>query len=251
VSCGVISCSGPRSGPPCVAAIPRFANHLKHLCLLPKKRCGLGTQNAFDANRMNSRRKEASDDGSHVTNTESDARQALARGDRATVLTILARGYGDRILNYCLSILRNKSEAEDVAQEVFVNAFQYMDTFEGDKQFFAWLRGIATHRCIDALRKNGRWHQRFVVGKPLPDEPDPSQPADELLTYEELKDEVDRCIDRAPPRSRIYLVLRFRQSLSYAEMADILGEPATRLQARVSRQMRLLRLCLASRGIRP
>ena len=37
VSCGVTSCSGPRGGLPCVAAIPRFTNHLKHLCLPPKK----------------------------------------------------------------------------------------------------------------------------------------------------------------------------------------------------------------------
>lgn len=226
-------------------------NHSKHLQFLRKICCGRGMQNAFVVTRMDSSRKKAIDDASNVQNIERDARNALARGDRATVGTVLMRGYGDRIFRYCMTVLADRRDAEDAVQQVFLNAFEYMDTFEGNRHFLAWLLGIATHRCTDILRKNGRWHRRFAVGRPIPDDPDPRPSADELLTYKWYADEVDRCIDRAPPRYRIELALRFREGLTYAEMAEILKEPASRLQIRISRLMRTFRIRLTLRGVRP
>jgi RNA polymerase sigma factor (sigma-70 family) len=200
---------------------------------------------------MSSRRKETADNASHAQNTERHAREALERGDRKMAVDILMRGYGNRIYRYCMTTLSDPIQAEDVLQEVFVSAYKGMSSFDGVRDFLPWLRRIASRRCADALRKNGRWNRLFIVEKPLLDDPDPRLSGDELLTYKWLVSELNRCIDRAPPRYRMELALRFREGLSYTEMAEILKVPAATLQIRVSRLMAMFRRRLIARGIRP
>ena len=200
---------------------------------------------------MNSPRREKADDPLNVQNIEREAREALVRGDRASVVKTLMRGYGDRIYRYCRNLLAHADDAADANQQVFLLAFEYMDTFEGMKHFLPWLRGIATRHCADVLASNGDRNHLFIVGEHLPDETDPRPSGDEVLTYKWFTSEVELCVDELPAHDRLMVTLRFFERLSFPEMEELLRVPASTLKSYVGRSRIALWKRLLARGICP
>src|SRR5689334_12660711 len=71
--------------------------------------------------------------------------------------------YKRRVFSQCLSMLRNHAEAEDVAQEVFLQLFRKVHTFRGESRFSTWLHRLTTN-CVlmDMRRKRNRWRESAV-----------------------------------------------------------------------------------------
>ena len=65
----------------------------------------------------------------------------------------LVSQHARRVLSFVMRLLADRNEAEDVAQDVFVKAYQKLDTFRGDSPFLSWLLRIAYHESIDHLRR--------------------------------------------------------------------------------------------------
>lgn len=200
---------------------------------------------------MNSPRREKADDAFNVLNIEREARAALVRGDCAAVVKILMLGYGERIYSLCLTVLPDRSDADDALQQVFLTAYEHMNTFEVMKYFLPWLRGIAARHCAEILESNGDRNRLFLVSNILPDDPDPRPSGDELLTRKWLVSEVDLCLDEILPQERVMLALRFHEGLSYPQMSEILGVPVSTLKLRVSRLMATMRRSLIARDFCP
>jgi RNA polymerase sigma-70 factor (ECF subfamily) len=196
-------------------------------------------------------RREKADDVINVQNIEGEARKALVRGDRTAVVKILMDGYGDRIYRYCRNLLADANDAGEASQQVFLLAFEYMDTFEGMKHFLPWLRGIATRHCADVLKNNVDRNGLFVVGNHLPDDADLRPSGEELLTHQWLISEVELCLDELPSQDRLMLTLRFIEELTYVEMGELVGMPVSTVKLRVSSAMAALRRSLAVKEIRP
>src|SRR5258706_13223031 len=87
--------------------------------------------------------------------------EALASGDRRRGLTLLMTRYGDRIYRYALGVTGEHQLADDVRQQVFVEAYRDFDSFGGRSPVEIWLLGIARHRCLDAMKAQQRWYRRF------------------------------------------------------------------------------------------
>jgi RNA polymerase sigma-70 factor, ECF subfamily len=173
---------------------------------------------------------------------EAQALDALRREDRDRALTLLMRAYGAELYHFCRQMVGDE-QAEDLAQLVFLQAYEGFSHFGHKSSLRAWLYGIARNRCIDA----GRRKQRLQAEPP---EPSP----DEACEHASLDDQLDargvleQCLGRLGPEAREAVILRYLQGLSYVEMAEICGvEPAT-LQMRVARSLPRLRKCIASRS---
>ena len=63
------------------------------------------------------------------------------------------RAHGDAVLGFCIRVLRDRDLAEEMRQQTFLEAFRDFDRFQERSSRRAWLFGIASHRCLDALRK--------------------------------------------------------------------------------------------------
>jgi RNA polymerase sigma-70 factor (ECF subfamily) len=200
---------------------------------------------------MNSPRKEKADDVLNVQNIEREAHKALVRGDHTAVVKILMHGYGDRIYRYCRSLLADANDAGDASQQVFMLAFEYMNTFEGMKPFLPWLRTLATRHCADVLKNNDDRNHLFVVGNHLVDDIDTRPSNEEILTYKWLISEVELCLDEIPSQERLMLTLRFIEGLTYSDMAELVGMPVSTVKLRVSSAMATLRRSLVVKGICP
>ena len=159
-------------------------------------------------------------------------------------LSILFERHHGRLFGYCLGILGNRESARDLVQEVFFRLLKYRDSFRPEAPFAPWLYRLARNACIDHLRKSGRER---------PTEPDLDRPDPTPLVTDELehRDELARlqaALARLPEDKRELLLLARSGTLSYEQIAALLGCSVGALKVRVHRALHLLREAYARVG---
>lgn len=180
-----------------------------------------------------------------MSNTEQQELQWIAaarRGDRYA-FSRLVQAYQIPVYNLTYRMLGNAQEAEDAAQESFLRAYKRLSTYQPDKKFSNWILSIASHYCIDLLRR------RRFQWLSMEDDPeaatlasDIAQP-DEAALRNEQSEEVRRLLEHLEPAYRAPLVLRYWHELSYKEIGDLLNlsEPAVKTRLHRARlQMQAL-----------
>ncbi|HEY4242151.1 MAG TPA: RNA polymerase sigma factor [Kofleriaceae bacterium] len=168
--------------------------------------------------------------------------------DRTRQIAELLREHYRAVYGYCVRILRDSSLAEDVAQQVFLEAHRDFDFFKGTSSARTWLFGIAFHRCQDAIRRRRRLDTRTTTDELLEVVPDASAAPTARVDHNWLTAALEGCLQELSPDSRAAVLARFWCELSYEEMAEPLAAKADTLQTRVSRAMDALRRCLTRQG---
>ncbi len=150
----------------------------------------------------------------------------LARAQAGDVAAFewLSSAYADRLFMLLLRLLGDRSEAEDVAQEVMLRAWQGISRFRGQSSYFTWLYRIAVNEANRALDKRARQPAGVSLGArelDLPTAPaeDPSRQAE----YSELRRALGRALAGLPSPLRTAIVLRDVEGLSTQEAAEIAG----------------------------
>ncbi len=180
---------------------------------------------------------------------ETLARRALA-GDRSA-FEILVERHQDRVYGLARRLTHSSSDAEEVLQETFMNAYRRLGAFRGEARFSTWLYRIATNSArmlrrgqrrrpvepLDAYlpRFDGQGrHARDVDHARAAD-------ADELLDRRRLARHAREALERLPERYRVPFVLRDLEEMPTAEVASILGVSSDLVRQRVHRARLMLR----------
>jgi RNA polymerase sigma-70 factor, ECF subfamily len=174
----------------------------------------------------------------------------LARnGDRAAFGELVER-YQQVVLRTALAALRSREDAEEVAQDAMVSAFQKLDSFRGDASFKTWLLTITWNRAMDRRRRMGEWFRRFSShdgddGFEIPS----SQPSHEAtLIARESRKEVRRLLATLPAKYREALMLSASGDHTFDEIGQLLGIPTGTAKWRAMEGRRLLKKKLVSRA---
>jgi len=173
--------------------------------------------------------------GAKVEQDDGQLIRAACRGD-AAAFGSLVRKYQDRLCTALSHICGSLDDAEDVAQEAFVQAYVKLRTFAGGSAFYTWLYRIAVNAAISRRRR--RREQTFALSKR--DEPgleplDGGERADERLLREERAAAVRRALGRLSDEHRTILVLREIEDCDYDEIAQILELPVGTVRSRLHR----------------
>ena len=145
-------------------------------------------------------------------------------GDEAAYRWLLDR-YRVRAVRLAAHVLRREGEAEDVAQEAFLQAFRRLPGFRGEGRFSAWLFQIVVRLCLDKKRL-ARWDSEVA------DERNPLPAAPRVDTDTRLL--VSALLDQLSPPMRAVLVLREMEGLDYAEIAQALNIPVGTVRSRLN-----------------
>ncbi|MBX3159454.1 MAG: sigma-70 family RNA polymerase sigma factor [Deltaproteobacteria bacterium] len=173
----------------------------------------------------------------------------LAAGDRKGAMTLLVASHGRAVYAFCARMLRDRVLAEDVSQQVFLEACRDLDRFQGRSAMRTWLLSIASHRCRDAMKATRRRNERIEADdQAVASAPGTDAPPIERLDRARLHAALERCLEHLSLEARAAVLLRFRSEMSYEEMAAALGAKADTLQARVARALPMLRRCFESKG---
>jgi RNA polymerase sigma-70 factor, ECF subfamily len=154
----------------------------------------------------------------------------VKQGDTAA-FTELVEKYKQPVINLIYRTLRDATEAEDLAQNVFVQVYKSADRYRIAAKFSTWLFTIARNLCLNEIRRRSR-HPADSIDATHPDQDDqPLQqfedkktfaPPDKLL-QSELEQKIDEALAELPENQRTALLLCRQDELSYEEIAEILG----------------------------
>lgn len=155
----------------------------------------------------------------------------------------------DRVFSYASMVLRDPTEAQDVAQEALVRLWKHRGRVDAPGAHL-WLKRTAHNLCIDRLRQR---KSRPEVGTELLEtaSPDPAPGPRQLAEAGELGRQLENALGALKPRDQAVLVLREVQGLPYGEIAQILGMPLGTLKARLHRAREQLRAKLVRAGVTP
>lgn len=161
-----------------------------------------------------------------------DDRELVAsiKSNQPGALKLLVDKYQEKVLNTCFRFLNNREDAEDVAQEVFVEVYQSISQFRENSKISTWIFRIAVTKSLDLLR-NKRRKKRFAKiqsifgfkeeneGPIIRNECDPGQD----LENQERMAILQQAINSLPENQQISLTLNKREGFSQKEIAEILG----------------------------
>lgn len=179
------------------------------------------------------------DAGEGQTNAEAEERALIQRtlhGDQSAFACLVDK-FRTPIYNLCYRMLASGGDAEDAAQETFLRAYTQLHTYQAERKFSTWLFAIASHLCIDMLRRR-RYPSMPLDTVALWKQSNDPQPEDYALS-EESSAEVRTLLKLLPEKYRLVVVLRYWQDLSYAEIAEAtdLSESAVKTQLHRARRM--------------
>lgn len=173
--------------------------------------------------------------------------EAFARGDEAAFRSIV-EGYGGRVLNTCLGMLRSVQDAEDLTQEVFVRVYERRDQFRGEARLSTWIYRITVNLCLAHLRK-ARRQKRFAFLTSLwgddgtslrHDAPDYVHPGI-LAEQQEEAALLFRAIDHLPDKQRAVFVLVYVEGLPQTKVAATLESSVGAVESLLQRAKQRLR----------
>lgn len=145
----------------------------------------------------------------------------------------LVRRHRDRIFRIALRVLGDRSDAEDVAQEVVLQLWTGPAAFSGTAAFTTWLYRVVVNRCLDLRRRRGSPPGPV----PGPDEPGhPVEPAVDRRVADRLRlVAATRAVSALPDEQRVVFVLHQLEGLSYREVAAVLHISEASVRGRLAR----------------
>jgi RNA polymerase sigma-70 factor, ECF subfamily len=179
---------------------------------------------------------DAGDRQATVELEERELIQRTLRGDQSAFTRLVDR-FRTPIYNLCYRMLGSGGDAEDAAQETFLRAYTQLHTYQAERKFSTWLFAIASHLCIDVLRRR-RYPLLPLDTVALWKQSNEPQPEEQVLSAESNA-EVRTLLKLLPEKYRLVVVLRYWQDLSYAEIAAAtdLSESAVKTQLHRARRM--------------
>jgi RNA polymerase sigma-70 factor (ECF subfamily) len=176
--------------------------------------------------------------------------QLAQRDERA--FNELVEAYGGRVFRLVFRMLGRHDEAEDMAQEVFVQVFKAIGSFRGDAKLSTWIYRIAVNLCKNRAKYLSRRHddertaldavtEKATLAHARAMTHGEVQRPDHAVEGYQLESIVRRCIDELEPDFREALILRDVENLSYEEIAEISGLADGTVKSRIHRARSMLR----------
>lgn len=153
---------------------------------------------------------------------------------------MLVERHVDRAFALALRILDNRADADDVVQDSLLKVWTHRDRWEcGRAKFSTWLYRVVTNRCID-LHRRPRSEDVEAVGEVADEKPD----AVTAMHRTEVSEMLDAAMNRLPDQQRIAIILSYHESMSNAEIADVMDTTVSAVESLLKRARQQLRKLL-------
>ena len=165
----------------------------------------------------------------HTSSASSDASllAAITQGDEAAMARLYSR-HAKRIYSVALRVLRDRSSAEDVLQDIFMQIWRKPTTFIANRgSLESWLGVVARNRAIDVIRR--RRPSELVDDLPLPSRQNVAAEVEQSVTLDRVK----QVVATLPQGQRRALELAFFQGLTHTEIAKETGDPLGTVKTRI------------------
>ena len=166
-----------------------------------------------------------------LANPDPDAALMLRvkRGDRAAFVALVEK-YKQPLHNFIHRTLRDEAEAEDLAQNVFLQVYKSRDRYERTAKFSTWLFTIARNLCLNEIRRRSRHPAEALEETHSENEDQPQRQyedrkvllATDNVLHSELAGKIEEALAELPENQRTAILLCRQDELSYEEIAEVL-----------------------------
>ncbi|QXP70283.1 RNA polymerase sigma factor [Polaribacter sp. R2A056_3_33] len=173
---------------------------------------------------------------------------AQLKSGKQTAFSQLLDDYQQKVFGTCISFVPNKEDAEDIAQEVFLEVFRSISKFKGDSKLSTWIYKIATNKCLEFIRKKNT-KKRFafmqtILGNEIPLDKtsyftEVNHPGI-LLENKEKSATIFKAINTLPEAQRIVFTLAKIDDKSYQEIVEITGKSLSSVESLMFRAKKSL-----------
>lgn len=150
----------------------------------------------------------------------------------------------DRYQNFAftiaLRIVKHREEAEEVAQDSFIKAFDSLSGFRGDAKFSSWLYRIVYHKSLDRIKKNKRERSFQLIEEITSDDLDGIENGLDFMLEEERKQVINKCIAELPGQDAAVVELYYFEELPVKEIAEITGLTEDNIKIKLYRSRKKL-----------
>jgi RNA polymerase sigma-70 factor (ECF subfamily) len=154
----------------------------------------------------------------------------------------LVENHKNKVINTCFGFVHNRADAEDIAQDVFVEVYQSVNSFNEDSSISTWIYRIAVNKSLDFIRKSKRkkrWAELTRINLDSKNETDhwftdDNNPQLTLENLERIKI-LNAAIDTLPQNQRAAFTLHKYEDLSYKEVAEILNTSVSSVESLMHR----------------
>ena len=171
--------------------------------------------------------------------TEPELLAQLKAGNK-TAFAELVSEYQIKVINICYRFLLNKADAEDIAQEVFIEVYHSIKQFRGDSALSTWIYRIATTKSLDEIKKQNRQKRITSIGELLGIEQIANWVAgkgrpDKTLEEKEGLSLLIKALNKLPESQRVALTLSKVEGYNNAEVAEIMETTLTAVDSLIYR----------------
>ena len=179
-----------------------------------------------------------------MTDSDHDLMRQCREGDAAAFEALMRRW--EAKVGRMLAGLAGRSDIDDLAQEVFVRVHLAKDRYRPEAAFSTWLYRIVLNVARDAGRKNRRRPQPLESQQPT----DASDSPAAAIAQHEVVEKVNRAMDHLPDELRDVVMMKHYGELTFAQIAEVTGDPPSTVKSRMQAALVQLRGLLKKQGIR-
>lgn len=163
----------------------------------------------------------------------------IIKGDTKSFAVLVDR-YKDLVFTLALRLLKNKEEAEDVSQDIFIKVYKSLSKFKGDSKFSTWIYRITYNSCLDTLKKYKQEYQIVPLDDYTGHQAIILENAFDALAEKEQKQTIEDCLHRLPNEDSFLLTLYYFEEQSLDEISKILGLTANNVKVKLFRSRKKL-----------
>jgi len=163
----------------------------------------------------------------------------ILNGD-TQAFSILVDRYKDLVFNIALRMLKQREEAEEVAQDVFVKVFNSLSKFKGDSKLSTWIYKVAYNSCLDVIKKNKRRQQEIEIDKFDNFDIVVLDNAFDKLVEEDKNKAIKQCIEQLYAEDNMILTLYYFEELSLQEISEIINISPNTVKVKLHRARKRL-----------
>jgi RNA polymerase sigma-70 factor (ECF subfamily) len=167
----------------------------------------------------------------------------ILRGD-TNAFTALVDRYKDMIFSLSLKMVKNREEAEEVAQDTFIKIFNSLSKFKGDSKFSTWIYKIAYNTCLDRLKKNKKENLNISIDEFSAHLIKTMDNALSALEDKERKQKIQNCLNLLPGDENFLLTLFYFEEQSLEEIGKIMSINANNVKVKLFRSRQKLAVIL-------
>ncbi|WAC03921.1 sigma-70 family RNA polymerase sigma factor [Lacinutrix neustonica] len=159
---------------------------------------------------------------------------------------VLVDRYKDLVFTLALTMTKNREEAEEVAQDVFIKIYKHLATFKGDSKFSTWIYKVTYNTCLDRIKKLKRLQNTIAIDAFTEHEIKTIDNALFAMEIKERNDTIQNCLNALPAEDRFMLTWFYYEDQSLDEIAKVMDIKPNHVKVKLFRSRKKLATILRS-----